>query len=201
MPSLAYRQILEQAWAGLHDPSHDLSHVERVLHNARTIFQQEGGRWDIIEPSVWFHDLVNVPKNHPNRHKASALSAGQALTLLKENGISDEMHLEQIHHAITAHSFSAAIVPETLEAKIVQDADRLDSLGALGIMRTFAVSGALDRPFFDPEDPFAEARELDDKKFALDHFGVKLFKIAGTLHTKTATSMAQERLRFMREFF
>ena len=200
MPSLPYRQILEKAWVNQHDSSHDIAHIKRVLESARTIAQQEGGDWQVIEPAVWLHDLVNLPKDHADRHKASFLSAEQAVILLRENGLSNEDVLQKIHHAITAHSFSAGIVPETLEAKIVQDADRLDSLGCLGMMRTFAVSGALGRPLFHPEDPFAQGRKLDDKTYGLDHLEVKLFRIAETLHTQTAKDMADERVKFMRAF-
>ncbi|MFA9353024.1 hydrolase, partial [Escherichia coli] len=75
---------------------------------------------------------------------------------------------------IEAHSFSAKIAPETLEAKIVQDADRLEALGAIGLARVFAVSGALGVALFDAEDPFARQRGLDDKQYALDHFQTKL---------------------------
>ncbi|MCP5995663.1 HD domain-containing protein, partial [Klebsiella pneumoniae] len=75
-----------------------------------------------------------------------------------------------VEHAIEAHSFSAGIAPQSLEAKIVQDADRLEALGAIGLARVFAVSGALGTALFDADDPFAGARALDDKAFALDHF-------------------------------
>lgn len=200
MPSFPYRQILEKAWADQNDPSHDIAHIKRVLRSAKNISQYEGGDWLVIEPAVWLHDLVNLPKNHADRHKASFFSAEQAVLHLRENGLTDDAILQKIHHAITAHSFSAGIVPETLEAKIVQDADRLDSLGCLGMMRTFAVSGALGRPLFHSEDPFAEHRELDDKTYGLDHLEVKLFRIAETLHTQTARDIAAERVRFMHAF-
>lgn len=195
-----YRKILEQAWADQHDPSHDFAHIERVLESARILSAQEGGNWQVIEPAVWLHDLVNLPKDHLDRQKASVLSAEEAIQHLREMGLVDEALLKQIYHAIAAHSFSAGIPAETLEAQIVQDADRLDSLGCLGMMRTFAVSGALKRPLFDPQDPFAVQRDLDDTQYALDHFEVKLFRIAETLHTKTARQMAKERVDFMRAF-
>ncbi|HDO7482899.1 TPA: HD domain-containing protein, partial [Escherichia coli] len=71
--------------------------------------------------------------------------------------------IEAVCHAIAAHSFSAQIAPLTTEAKIVQDADRLEALGAIGLARVFAVSGALGLALFDGEDPFAQHRPLDDK--------------------------------------
>src|SRR5690606_35255761 len=86
-------------------------------------------------------------------------------------------------YAIEAHSFSAGIPARTEEAKIVQDADRMEALGAIGLVRVFAVSGALNTILFDADDPFADRRELDDKKYALDHFQCKLLRLAGTMQT------------------
>ena len=195
-----YRRILKEEWAGQDDPSHDFAHIERVLASALKIQQSEGGDLDIIIPAVWFHDLINLPKDHPDRCNASLRSADRAVEILRyQTNISDKV-AQEIHHAIHAHSFSANILPQTPEAKILQDADRLDALGCIGMMRTFAVSGALKRPLFDPDDPLAQTRELDDTKYALDHFEVKLFKVAETLHTQTAKDIAEERVAFMRSF-
>src|SRR5690606_29477088 len=142
-------------------------------------------RMDIILPAAWLHDCVNLPKNHPDRKLASRYAADFAVKMLRSSGAQEETLL-QIHHAIEAHSFSAGIEPKTIEAKIVQDADRMDSLGAIGLARTFAVSGMLGRTLWDSADPLAENRTADDKIFGLDHLYVKLFGIAETLHTDTA---------------
>jgi uncharacterized protein len=103
----------------------------------------------------------------------------------------------QTQHAIEAHAFSANIHPRTKEAKILQDADRIEALGALGIARCFAVSGLLARPLFDPEDPFAERRQLDDSRFAIDHFAQKLLKLPETMQTETGRTLALERVNVM----
>lgn len=105
-----------------------------------------------------------------------------------------------VSHAIEAHSFSAAIPPRTLEAKIVQDADRLESLGAIGLARVFAVAGALNTILFDVEDPFADRRALDDRKYALDHFQCKLLRLPETMQTDKGKAMAQHNARFLVEF-
>lgn len=105
-----------------------------------------------------------------------------------------------VSHAIEAHSFSAAIPPRTLEAKIVQDADRLESLGAIGLARVFAVAGALNTILFDAEDPFADRRALDDRKYALDHFQCKLLRLPETMQTDKGKAMAQHNARFLVEF-
>ena len=105
-----------------------------------------------------------------------------------------------VSHAIEAHSFSAAIPPRTLEAKIVQDADRLESLGAIGLARVFAVAGALNTILFDADDPFADRRALDDRKYALDHFQCKLLRLPETMQTDKGKAMAQHNARFLVEF-
>ncbi len=99
-----------------------------------------------------------------------------------------------------AHSFSAGIAPETLEAKVVQDADRLDAIGAIGVARCFATAGAMGSSLFDSDDPFAENRPLDDTRFAVDHFTTKLFKLPEMLNTAAARAEAEGRVDVMRRF-
>ncbi|STF26181.1 putative phosphohydrolase [Escherichia coli] len=86
--------------------------------------------------------------------------------------------------------------PLTTEAKIVQDADRLEALGAIGLARVFAVSGALGVALFDGEDPFAQHRPLDDKRYALDHFQTKLLKLPQTMQTARGKQLAQHNAHF-----
>src|ERR1700678_1644157 len=124
------------------DSAHDLSHIRRVVKTARDIAQREGGALEIVVPAAWLHDFVVVPKSSQDRARASRLSADAANALLREMGYPSEW-LAPIAHAIAAHSFSAGIEPETLEARIVQDADRLDALGAIGLARCFATAGAM----------------------------------------------------------
>ena len=108
--------------------------------------------------------------------------------------------LPAVHHAIAAHSFSARIAPETVEARILQDADRLEALGAIGIARMFAVTGQVGGGLFDPEDPMALRRPLDDRRFALDHLEVKLFGLVETMQTATGRAIAAERAEWMASF-
>ncbi len=127
------------------------------------------------------------------------MAAAKAIELLHYDGY-DNTYSEAIRHCIEAHSFSGGVEPQTLEACIVQDADRLDALGAIGIARCFATSGMLQRTLYCPVDPFAKSRILDDKNYGLDHFWVKLFQIAETLRTPAARAMAAERVKFMNRF-
>lgn len=107
-----------------------------------------------------------------------------------------EDRLPAVSHAIEAHSFSAKISPTTIEAKIVQDADRLEALGAIGLARVFAVSGALGVALFDAEDPFAQRRVLDDRQYALDHFQTKLLQLPLTMQTNHGRYLAQHNADF-----
>lgn len=184
------------------DPAHDLAHLDRVWVNAQAIAD---GRADlrVLMAASYLHDLVNLPKNDPDRHLASGHSADQAAPLLHELGFTPA-EIDATQHAIAAHSFSAQIPPETPEAKILRDADRLDALGAVGIARTFAVAGALGRALYDASDPFAEHRPLDDLQFSIDHWRVKLLVLPDDMLTEKGRTLAQERanrmLRFLEEF-
>ncbi|MGL4860457.1 MAG: metal-dependent phosphohydrolase, partial [Enterobacteriaceae bacterium] len=102
--------------------------------------------------------------------------------------------------AIHSHSFSANIAPETLEAKILQDADRLEALGAIGLARVFYTAGRLHHKLFDDSDPFALNRPLNDKAYAVDHFYTKLFKLPDTFHTDQGKRMAKERVAILSDY-
>ncbi len=181
------------------DPAHDYLHFKRVVVTAKYIAHAEKANMAIIVPAAWLHDLVIIPKNDPLRAKASLHSADQAIKFLEEIKY-ESKYFKEIHHAIHAHSFSANIQTETLEAQIIQDADRLDALGAIGIARCFATGGVLNRSFYSAQDPLCENREPDDAKFTLDHFYKKLFKISETLNTSEAQKIAKERTQLMISF-
>jgi uncharacterized protein len=189
--------FLEEAMSG--DPAHDISHVQRVVQNTLRLTEAEGGDPAVTVPAAWLHDCVTVAKDSPLRRQASRLAADEAVRFLGSIGY-DEGLLPAIHHAIAAHSFSANIPCESLEAKVVQDADRLEAIGAIGIARCFLTGGAMGTPLYDPAEPFANDRELDDKRYTLDHFHVKLFKLADTMQTEAGRAEALRRTEYMREF-
>lgn len=194
-----YLGELRRLWSDNADSAHDLAHINRVWKTCETILASEPADTEILRPAAIFHDAILVPKGDPNRANASRLSADYAVKFLKSTRF-PSAKLDAVHHAILAHSFSANIPCQSTEAKILQDADRLDALGAIGIARCFAVSGALGRALFDPSDPLAQNRPLDDHAYALDHFQTKLFKIPDTLHTQTAKAIAQDRIATMETF-
>lgn len=200
--SLAARALafLQAEWQGQSDAAHDLGHIARVRAAARHIACAEGAHdAEALDIAAIMHDLVNLPKDSPDRAMASRLSAARADQWLAGEGWSPERRAI-VAHAIAAHSFSAGIVPLTREARALQDADRLEALGAIGLARMFAVSGALGRALFDPDDPLARGRPLDDRAFALDHLEVKLFRLAATMQTAEGRRMAEARTAFLRQF-
>jgi uncharacterized protein len=182
------------------DGSHDRSHLLRVWANANTIAEQEPGcDQDVLTAAVILHDCVAVEKDSPQRAQASRLSAARAATILAELGW-DADRIGRVAHAVEAHSFSADIAPRSVEARILQDADRLDAIGAIGIARCFYVAGRMGSSLYDPDDPPAANRMLDDRNFALDHFGAKLFRVADNFQTKAGQELAKARTQTMRGF-
>lgn len=195
-----YRRAIATHWAHETDGAHDLGHLDRVWANAQGIAKELGGAdAEILLPAAYFHDAVNLPKNHPDRALASQASADWASAYLAQTDY-PPVKIAAVAHAVAAHSFSADISPKTLEAEILQDADRLEALGAIGLARMFHVGGAMGGMLFDPEDPMALERPLDDKRFSLDHLEIKLFPIAQTMRTAPGREMALSRVEWMRSF-
>jgi uncharacterized protein len=181
------------------DAGHDLGHVRRVVAAAKKLAEGEGADPWVVVPAAWLHDCVVVPKDDPRRKEASRLAAEAAVGFLKAAGF-PEGKLDAIAHAIEAHSFSAKGKPKTPEAAVVQDADRLDALGAVGAARCFAVSGAMGRPVVDPDDPFPDEREPDDRRSAVDHVHTKLLRLPATMTTAAGRAEAERRAAFLRVF-
>ena len=182
------------------DGSHDLAHILRVFRNAMRIHREEGGDGDVLAAAVLLHDCVAVEKNSPLRAQASRLAAEKASAILRHLAW-PEVKVVAVAHAILAHSLSANIPPETLEAKILQDADRLDAIGMVGAARCFYVAGRLNSELYDPADPRAERRAVDDRRYSIDHFPAKLFKLADGFQTVTGAKHARARHARLVEFY
>ncbi len=112
----------------------------------------------------------------------------------------EQFFYEGIAHAIEAHSFSAAVAPQTIEACIVQDADRLDGLGAIGLARLFITAGLMRRPIYSSDDPFCSERTPDDSIFTVDHIYKKLFVVADTLTTDAGKREGHRRRQILRTY-
>ncbi|EMN7356160.1 HD domain-containing protein [Vibrio parahaemolyticus] len=181
------------------DAAHDIEHVKRVVKTAKQLCDEENADIAIVLPAAYLHDCFTYPKDHPNRKQSSAIAAKKAIAYLESIQYPQQYH-DAIAHAIEAHSFSANIRPNTLEAQIVQDADRLDALGAIGVTRCIQVSAQFNAQLYNDNDMFAKERELNDKQFTVDHFQTKLFKIVDTMNTESAKLEANKRKAFMQTY-
>lgn len=181
------------------DPAHDLAHILRVKKTCEALGRAAGADLDVLIPAALLHDIVNLPKDHPERREAGRLAAVEAGRILGDLGYEDAA-IARICQVIEEHGFSRGQRPSTLEAAILQDADRLDALGAIGIMRAVACGRAMGAAFYDAGDPFAGARALDDARFTIDHFYTKLLKLAGAMNTEQARAEAARRTATLRGF-
>jgi len=178
------------------DGAHDSAHLHRVWANARALMAaapEDNADPLIVLAACYLHDLVNVPKTDPRRAQASRLSAVAACAALAASGFPADL-LDGVAHAIEAHSYSAALPAETPEARIVQDADRLDALGAVGLARLFYTAGRMGSSLAHGADPLALHRPLDDRSYALDHIVAKLAALPAMMQTAAGRALAHERL-------
>ena len=191
---------MQQRCAAFDDPAHGWEHIKRVYRLALYIAEQEHADTFVVGMAALMNDIGHLSTEKSVHH--AELSISMADELLLAYGVSADSR-QAILHAIAAHSFSLGIEPHTLEAKIVRDADRLDGLGAIGILR-WAITGTFRRTgetqTYHPNDPFAEWHTLDDRRYMLDHFFTKLLKLDETMATYTGRVLAQERTAFMRTY-
>ena len=197
-------QIMRTVELLLHNqsPAHDFQHILRVYKNAEMISRQEDGvDLDIVLAAALLHDLVVYPKGSSKTINSADDSADLAKKILFEYKNYPIEKIEKVADTIRTHSYSKKLNPSTLEGKILQDADRLDAIGAIGIARTFSVGGSENRSLYNPADAFCESeRQLDDTQWTLDHVKKKLMILKNSMHTKTAKKLAEQRTEFMELF-
>ena len=182
-----------------HFSGHDFAHILRVHKLCRAIGEKENADMLVLLASALLHDLArDQERKNPTINHAEK-SAEIAEEILKKLNFPSEK-IPAVIHAIRVHRFSKGLNPTTLEAKILQDADRIDISGAVGIAMTFAFGGVHNSELYNLEDPFAENRNLDDGNYTLDHFYTKLLHLPKTMHTKIGREVAEERRRFMQLF-
>jgi len=198
--SAVYTEV-EQRFTGIDDLAHGWEHVGRVYTLALYIAEREQGDRFIVGMAALLHDLGRTAPHNKTGHHAD-LSVTLATDLMQNHQV-PQAQQEAILHAIIAHSFSRGVEPRTQEARIVRDADRLDGLGAIGILR-WAITGAVRRTpethSYDPQDPFGQQHTLDDQHYMLDHFYSKLLKLEATMLTETGRALARQRTAFMRSY-
>ncbi len=191
-PHAALAACLLPSLPDLGDGSHDLGHLLRVWSNIRLIQAEEGGDLELLAAACLLHDCVAVEKESAQRNQASRLSSERAAKLLAELDW-PRARITAVCHAIEAHSFSANIPPATVEARIIQDADRLDAIGALGVARCFYTAGRMRSALYDVADPHGLRRLHDDSRYAMDHFQTKLLRLASNFETETGRRLARTR--------
>lgn len=201
--SSPFQQLLPQLSHALDasdDGSHDMSHLNRVWRTARLIAAEEGGDLRLLAAAVLLHDCVTVEKDSPLRKQASRLAAEKAERLLEELQW-NSLEIETVSGAIRTHSYSAGLTPSSLEGRILQDADRLDAIGAVGIARCFYTAGRMGSKLYDDRDPQGKDRDLDDRRYALDHFPMKLLRLATGFQTQAGRRMAQQKHSRLQAFY
>ena len=181
------------------DSAHDQGHAMRVLKLAEIIGKAEGADLTVLRPAALLHDIGCAPKHLGKEKESEDRTLVIARALLAKAGYSLK-EMNAVLGMIGVHGYSRGIVPKDLEGKILQDADRLDAMGAIGIARTFLVGGSTNRPMYHLTDPWAKDREVDDKAYNLDHFKRKLLKLKDGMHTATARKLAKERHEFLEKY-
>lgn len=181
------------------EPAHDFFHVERVVANALAIAREEAANEAISGTAALLHELYNLPKSHPDSARAGDVCAEHARELLVREGAEASL-VAPVCAAIRDHAFSKGVVPDALESRVLQDADRLDAIGAIGLARMWATCADMRRPFYSPEDPFCTVRTPNDKLWGLDHVFKKLLVVPERLHLPASRRLAKERVGFVHAF-
>jgi uncharacterized protein len=190
----AIRSMYQEA-----DPAHDFSHILRVCKNARIIGREEGADMQVLLLAALLHDAGSEKKYRQGSDDPLGQGKKAAEAFLKAIGL-DEGSMDKVLYAVDVHRYSNGIFPVTLEARILQDADRLDALGAIGIARVFLTGGSLNRELYHPDDPFCRSREPDDRKWNLDHFYKKLLKLESGMHTRGGKRLAAARMAVLKRY-
>ena len=194
-------------WYPADDPVHGFEHVLRVLRLAEQIAQAEGADMEIVRAAVLLHDAAAdlTGSDQPSARRAHHLSsAGFARQVLSAEGWS-EARIAAVQHCIRAHRFRDDTArPQSLEAQVLFDADKLDAIGASGVARAVAYAARLGQPAYAaPSARFIESGQLQpgEPHSAYHEYIFKLRKLKDRLHTPTARRMAEERHRLMADFF
>ncbi|NTU82585.1 MAG: HD domain-containing protein [Chloroflexales bacterium] len=193
-----FAAFLEQS-AALTNGVYDGEHIRRVVANARALAAVEGADLSVVLPATWLHECVTMPAGMPPNPMGPTMSATSASAFLARSGY-PPFHIPAVAHAIIAHSVGGAIAPMTLEARVVQDAERLDALGAVGLARCLMHSGQLGQRLYDPAEPFASRRAPDAAVSAIDQCFTSMLPMGPTMATAAGRAEAERRIAFLRAF-
>lgn len=189
------KEIFQNEFSG-----HDYFHTLRVYEMAKRIAEKEDANIEVVILASLLHDVDDF-KLSPNTYE----NKDNARFILKENNIPSDL-IEVVCKIIDQVSFKGidSVIPDTIEGKIVQDADRLDAIGAIGIARAFAYGGNHNRVMYNPEElPKLNMNEIEYRNHVsttINHFYEKLFTLKDLMNTKTAKNIAETREKYMKEY-
>lgn len=183
------------------DPSHDMEHIKRVLSAVKLICEKEQkGDLEILIPAAILHDVVTYPKDDPRNKTATDESAEFAGNLLwNYPGYPKDKTIE-VRSCILECSWSKGLPASSINSAILRDADRLEAVGAIALMRTFSSGGQMKRPLYNPADPFCEKGIPEGVGCSFDLIYQRLLKVTATLHTETAKNIGLRRRIFLEVF-
>lgn len=181
---------------------HDWYHIERVLNTALHIQSIEGGDRDVIAYAALLHDIDDHKFNGGNFEKG----AKESKVILQDYALTEDQkkNIIRIVETISYKGSGEKDEMESLEGRIVQDADRIDAIGAIGIARTFAFGGSIGQPLYDPEisPTHNQSKEeyINNRTHTINHFYEKLLLIGDRMKTNTGRGIASSRVQFMNNF-
>ena len=180
--------------------SHAFDHTERVYNLALKIGKKEKADLDIIKAAALLHDIARLKEDNKEVECHAEHGAEIAGKILKEMNFPEDK-IGNVVHSIKVHRHSKGLPAETKEAKILQDADRLDALGAIAIARMFSTGGKINRPLYKPEVPFGEVHQGYCSDSTIHGFYAKILKITSeTFNTQFAKKLAKGRYKFVEKF-
>ena len=198
-----YLHSKAKAWHAGEASGHDFAHVARVVSNAEKILRAypEADR-EVVIAAALLHDVADH-KLIPPQKKAETLEMMRQW-LVQAGAQQGQIDLVLLICTNLSFSTTQTNLPLPLEGLIVQDADRLDALGAIGIARTFAYGGSHNRAIYDPELPprvaMNQAQYYSSNSTSLNHFYEKLFLLEGMMNTETGKAIARKRTQYMQQF-
>lgn len=184
--------------------SHDFDHVERVLKMALHIGKKEGANLEILKLAAILHDVKRKDADKGKGKTDHAISGAEVASEILRKYKYDEKTISAVHHCIAAHRFRNDIKPKTIEAKVLFDADKLDSIGAIGVGRAFLFAGELKAKLHNSgmsDEEILTTKEFGKEDTAYREFLIKLRYIKSRMQTKEGRRLAKERHSFMLEFF
>jgi uncharacterized protein len=193
-----FNEIRKQTAQYYKHSHHDKYHIERVYNLALRLTQEEKADLDTVKAAVLLHDIARAMEDEGKITDHASEGAKMARKILNEVNFPANK-IDNVIHCIETHRFRKRLAPKTLEAKILQDADRLDIIGAIGIARVFTRGGWSNKPIHDPTIK-PKAKYDGKSETSTNHIHEKLLKIRDTINTKTAKKIAEERHAYVEQF-